>query len=84
MSNCVICNRPESQHGGVGGYAYVVTVSAMEATPLHVCSPECLRRLADTHSQNEADFAARVLGDEQPSNLVLLPPPEEGEPEQDG
>jgi hypothetical protein len=54
----------------------------MEEAPLTVCSPECLRRLADTHAEHEADFAARLFG-EQGANLVLLPPPEEASPEQD-
>jgi hypothetical protein len=81
MAECVICHRPESEHGGVGGYAYVVTVDGMEETPLNVCSPECLRELAKKHAEHEADFAARVLGDKEPSNLVLLPRPEDAEPE---
>ena len=83
MSECVVCGRPENQHGGVGGFAYVVSVSGMEGAPLHVCSPECLRRLANTHAEQEADFAARVFGD-PPTNLVLLPPPEDAAPERQG
>jgi hypothetical protein len=79
MPECTICQRPESQHGGVGGYAYVVTVAGMEERPLNVCSPECLRELANRHAQHEADFAARVLGDERPPNLVVLPRPEDAD-----
>jgi hypothetical protein len=83
MSECVVCGRPENQHGGVGGFAYVVTVSGMEGSPLHVCSPECLGRLANMHAEQEADFAARIFGDE-PTNLFLLPPPEDAASEPHG
>ena len=80
MPDCIICQKPESQHGGVGGYAYIVTVGGLESTPMHICSPECLRQLADRHAEHEADFAARVLGDERPPKLVVLPPPKDAGP----
>jgi hypothetical protein len=83
MPECVVCHRPVTLQGGVGGYAYVVTVNGMDGNSLHVCSPECLRRLANTHAEHEAEFAARVFGDE-PTNLVLLPPPEDAAPGRGG